>query len=350
MTAYIIEVEDLVKTFPKTASLRSLIRGERKVALRGITLRIAPNQIFGLLGPNGAGKTTLIKILCTLVRPTSGRARVGGYDILRESHKVRGRIGLVNCDDRSHYWRLTARENLRFYAALSRVPRAATERRIDELLELTGLREAADVRLSEFSAGMKQRLAIARGLLSDPAILFMDEPSRSLDPIGAHELRQFIRDRIVAEGGRTVILATNLMDEAEFLCDRVALINKGQLCAEGTVEELSYALRPDERYRLRVRGLAVEQLASLQRIPGILESIPQPAQGDDYVLHLSIRRESPGLPLAIRHIVEMGGEIWGCERIEVTLEEVFRSIVHGAPIATPSPTAPQATLQEATTP
>ncbi len=345
---YIIEVENLVKSFPKTASLRALLKRERKLALRGITLRIVPNQIFGLLGPNGAGKTTLIKILCTLVRPTSGIARVDGYDVMQDSAKVRGRIGLVNCDDRSHYWRLTARENLRFYAALSRVPWEKTERRIDELLELTGLSEAADVRLSEFSSGMKQRLAIARGLLSDPTILFMDEPSRSLDPIGAHELRQFIRDRIVAGGNRTVILATNLMDEAEFLCDRVALINQGQVCVEGTVNELSYALKPDEHHQIIVQGLTVEQITSLHQLTGVLNVTHQPLEAGRYEVHLFTQRESPGLPLSIRAIVEMGGEIWNCNRIEVTLKEVFRMVVRNEPSLPPvRHQSPQATLQEA---
>lgn len=335
--AYIIETENLVKTFPKTASLHSLLKGERKVALQGINLQVRRNEIFGLLGPNGAGKTTLIKILCTLIRPTSGSVRVDGCDVVRDGAQIRRRIGLVNCDDRSHYWRLTARENLRFYAAISNVPRDKTERPIDELLELTSLKHAADVRLGDFSAGMKQRLAIARGLLSDPEILLMDEPSRSLDPIGAHEIRRFVRDQVVRQEGRTVILATNLMDEAEFLCDRVALINHGQVYAQGTVSELSYALTPYDHYRLVVRRLIDEQIAGLKQVTGVVRMTHRPLVNGDREVDLFVVRGGPGLPSTIRAIVEMRGEIWACHQVEVTLEEIFRTVLKASQVTVMEP-------------
>lgn len=330
MNAPVIETENLVKTYPLTGSLRDMFRRERKQVLSDIDLQVDRGQILGLLGPNGAGKSTLIKILSTLVRPTSGVARVDGFDVIKESAQVRGRIGLVNCDDRSYYWRLTARENLEFYAALNRLEPGMVRTRIDELLELTGLSHATNIRLSEFSSGMKQRLAIARGLLARPSILFMDEPSRSLDPIGSFELWTFIRENVVNAEGRTVILATNIMDEAEFLCDRVALINQGRIHAQGTVEELNYALRPDLHYRLKVTGLIGERLEELLRLEDVRRVSVEPVVDDTLHLDLVVGRESSALPRCIRTIVDAGGDIWECRPVELSLDEVFRQVL-GAP-------------------
>jgi ABC-2 type transport system ATP-binding protein len=337
----VIEVQGITKTFPITNRIRAMWTRERKTVLKDVTLQVRRNEIFGLLGPNGAGKSTLIKILCTLVRPNAGTASVEGFDVMEQSVQVRQRIGLVNCDDRSYYWRLSARENLRFYAALANVPRDRVEQRIDELLELTNLTKHVDTRLSEFSSGMKQRLAIARGLLSDPDILFMDEPSRSLDPIGAYDLRVFIRDEIVGRNGRTVVLATNIMDEAEFLCDRMALINEGKIHAMGTTEELSRTLTKENHFKLTLRNMSVEQVALLDHSPYVTRLLTEPHKDGAVVAHLYTHHESPGLPLAIESIVKMGGEIWACDAIAISLDEVFRTVLRKSPNSMPPPASVQ---------
>ena len=343
-----IGIEKLCKTFPKPWAFKKRAELGRRHALENITLSVRRNEVFGLLGPNGAGKTTLIKILCTLVRPTSGRATVCGFDVVQHGSQVRQRIGLVNCDDRSHFWRLSARENLRFYAVLNNVPRRRSEARIDELLELTGLRQAANVRLSDFSSGMRQRLAIARGLLSDPDILFMDEPSRSLDPIGAYEVRAFIRNRVVREAGRTVVLATNLMDEATFLCDSLALMRDGQILAMGKLDELRYAINPADHYTLVVRNLRAATRQMIATIPHVL-AVQFESVGDKVQLDLTVERNSSGLSQTIQTLVQDSCEIWHCQSREYSLEDVFRTIIGGASqqnlyCATGATTAPDTRL------
>ncbi|UEC42610.1 MAG: hypothetical protein METHAR1v1_740008, partial [Methanothrix sp.] len=177
---------NLTKTFAAPRGIADLLHrrpspgGVTPVA--GVDLLIRKGEVFGILGPNGAGKTTLIKILCTLVLPTAGAAKVNGYDVVRESGRVRDSIGLVTTDERSFYWRLTGRQNLEFFASLHNFYSDDGREIVEELLEVVDLKDAADVRFLNYSAGMKQRMAIARGLLNDPAVLFMDEPTRSLDP------------------------------------------------------------------------------------------------------------------------------------------------------------------------
>jgi len=208
----------------------------------GVDLLVEKGEVFGILGPNGAGKTTLIKILCTLILPTEGIARVNGYDVEKESGKVRESIGLVTTDERSFYWRLTGRQNLEFFASLHNFYSDDARDMVDELLGVVDLKFAADERFLNYSAGMKQRMAIARGLLNDPAVLLMDEPTRSLDPGAAQGLRDFIKEEIVRERGKTIFISTHNLEEAEQLCDRVAIFDDGNIKAIGSPGELKTAL------------------------------------------------------------------------------------------------------------
>jgi ABC-2 type transport system ATP-binding protein len=216
----------------------------RRPAAGGITpvdsvdLSVRKGEVFGILGPNGAGKTTLIKILCTLILPTGGEARVNGFDVEKESGRVRESIGLVTTDERSFYWRLTGRQNLEFFASLHNFYSDDARDMVDELLGVVDLKYAADERFLNYSAGMKQRMAIARGLLNDPAVLFMDEPTRSLDPGAAQGLRDFINEEIVRERGKTIFISTHNLEEAETLCDRVAIFDDGKIKVVGSPEEL----------------------------------------------------------------------------------------------------------------
>jgi ABC-2 type transport system ATP-binding protein len=284
--------------------------------------------VFGLLGPNGAGKTTLIKIICGLVLPDSGSVRALGLDVVTSGRESRRRLGVVYGDERSFFWRLSLRENLRFYAALYGVPRSIQEARIDSLVRLVDLGAAADQRMHAFSSGMKQRAAIARGLINDPHVFVLDEPTRSLDPLAAEDLHVLIRER-VAEG-RTVLIATHLMAEAEALCDRLTLLDHGSVVLTGTVGDFRELIGDDVIYRIAVSSWEPGLEQNLQLLPGVREVAVDRANGTaDEHLAMALTLERPGraLPSAIRMIVERGGEIQSCTRHEPSLEEMFRTIV-----------------------
>ncbi len=204
-------------------------------AVRGIDLAVMPGEIFGFLGPNGAGKSTTISMLCTLLRPTAGLAAVAGFDVVREPGAVRAHIGLV-FQDPSLDEQLTARENLDFHAFLYDVPRAIRTQRIHEVLEMVELADRANSKVSTFSGGMKRRLEIARGILHSPEVLFLDEPTRGLDPQTRRHIWDYLRELRRREG-ITIFMTTHYMDEAEF-CDRIAIIDMGRIVALGTPDEL----------------------------------------------------------------------------------------------------------------
>jgi ABC-2 type transport system ATP-binding protein len=231
----ILEAHDLRRTFTTTTGV--LRRNRKEVeAVRGVSFAIEPGELFGLLGPNGAGKTTTIKMLITLLLPTSGSATILGLDVVRDAREVRRQIGYVFGGDRGLYERLSALDNLRYFAELYAVPARDQRARIGELLELVGLTGREKERVEGFSRGMRQRLHIARGLLHDPALLFLDEPSIGIDPVGARELRQTIAG--LRDQGKTILLTTHYMFEADELCDRIAVIRTGELVAQGTPAQL----------------------------------------------------------------------------------------------------------------
>src|SRR5947207_3441015 len=241
-----IEVEGLRRTY-KTST--GTIRRKSKLieAVRGIDFQVGEGELFGLLGPNGAGKTTTIKMLITLLLPTSGSARVLGFDVVKDARKVRERIGYVFGGDRGLYERLPALDNLRYFAELYGVPPREQKNRIGELLELVGLAGREKEKVEGYSKGMRQRLHIARGLLHDPPVIFLDEPTIGVDPVGARELRATIASLTAA--GKTVLLTTHYMFEADALCDRIAVIARGEIVAAGSPAELK---------RLVVEGSVVE--------------------------------------------------------------------------------------------
>jgi ABC-2 type transport system ATP-binding protein len=251
-----IEVRGIEKSFVKKRPLGQILtrpwrRAERHHALRGVSLDMREGEILGLLGPNGAGKTTLLKILSCLVLPDKGTARVGGFDV-RQEQRVKPRIGLVHSDERSFYWRLSARENLRFFARLYNLEGRRIGSRIDELLRRVDMLEAADRPFSDYSSGMKQRIAIARALLHDPPILLMDEPTRSLDPAASLSLRQFVLEELSGRDGKTILLATHNLHEAESMADRVAVLVGGLVREVGTVAEVRHWGLDGQRYTLDI--------------------------------------------------------------------------------------------------
>ncbi len=261
-----IEARQLRKTYRTT---RGVFRREKveQLALRGVDLAIEPGELFGLLGPNGAGKTTMTKIFTTLLLPTSGTAMVLGLDVVRDQWRLRRRIGFVFGGERGLYWRLSGLDNLRYFADLYRIPPEVTRKRIPELLGRLGLAGRERDRVELYSRGMKQRLHLARGLLNDPEVLFLDEPTIRLDPVGARELRVIVRE--LADAGKTIFLTTHYMFEADAICDRIAVIKGGEIVAEGTPNSIKKVVRDQGVVEFEVVGLPAEKLAGLRALTGV---------------------------------------------------------------------------------
>lgn len=239
-----VSVEALSKRFPIRRSWLALMRhpfgtGYTPV-VTDVSFEVPTGEFFGLLGPNGAGKTTVFRMIAAGVIPDSGSVRVHGYDVVHQPQQVRRQVGCVLGDERSLQWRLSAFENLLLFSALHGLHGAAARQRIAELLDLVGLGDRGISLVNTFSSGMKQRLLIARALLSRPRVLLLDEPTRSLDPISARDFRRFLRKEIAQREGCTVILATHSSEEAFELCDRVAVLHKGRLLAVGKASELRH--------------------------------------------------------------------------------------------------------------
>jgi ABC-2 type transport system ATP-binding protein len=323
-------MEQVVKRFPPQLDWHQLIhRQPDKLVIDRVSFEVNEGEIFCLIGPNGAGKTTLIKILCGLILPTSGEARVAGFDVVKEEQEVRRRTGLVYGDARSFFWRLTLRENLRFYAALYRMSAGQVERRIADLAKLVSLTNALDVRMHFFSSGMKQRAAIARGLLTDPPVVFLDEPTATVDPVAAHEIRTMIRDRVL-DGTRTIFLTTNIMSEAEELSDRVALIREGRIEMTGPVDILRERFQPYESYRLVVEGASIGTILQLQAVPGARQVTYAVTDRGGYEVTLEIARGGRAVPDALALLISLGASVWECTPQRMSLDDMFRLVFAGA--------------------
>jgi ABC-2 type transport system ATP-binding protein len=321
---YPIQACSLEVRFPGVAGWRSFFKkAPEKIALSGVDLCVRPGEIFGLLGPNGAGKTTLMKVLSGLLLPSAGVAHIAGFDVVSDSLEVRKRIGLVYGDERSFFWRLSVRENLRFYATLNHLTAGEAEDRIKRALDLVGLANSANTRMDRFSTGMKQRAAIARGLLNDPEILLMDEPTRTLDPVASRDVRNFIRDRVTDGGRRTILLATNLMAEGEQLCDRIALLKDGSIRFEGTVEEMRHTIQLEQMHSISVGRIEPTVLRQLEFFPGVLSCTLAPLADQRWEVRLGTSRNSEVVPRVIRFLVEAGGDVWSSSAHELSLEELF---------------------------
>jgi ABC-2 type transport system ATP-binding protein len=262
----VIEVIGLRRTYRTTTGIvrRRPLEVE---AVRGISFEVAEGQLFGLLGPNGAGKTTTIKMLITLLLPTAGEARVLGHDVVRDAREVRKRIGYVFGGERGLYERLSGLDNLRYFAELYGVTGHRQRQRIDEVLDLVGLRGRERERVEGYSRGMRQRLHIARGILHDPEVVFLDEPTIGVDPVGARELRAMIAGLV--DAGKTVLLTTHYMFEADSLCDRIAVIARGRIVAAGTPAELKTHVADSSVVEVEVFGVEERELSRLRELPGV---------------------------------------------------------------------------------
>jgi ABC-2 type transport system ATP-binding protein len=237
------------------------------LAVDGIDFDVAQGELFGLLGPNGAGKTTTVKMLTTLLTPTSGQARVLGFDLVRDANQVRRHIGFVFGGERGLYWRLSGYDNMVYFANLYHVPPELQKRRIPYLLDLVGLSRRGDEKIEGYSRGMKQRLHIARALLHNPELLFLDEPTMGLDPVGARELRQTIR-ALQAEK-KTILLTTHYMFEADALCQHIAVINQGRIVALDTPNELKHIVRDLSVVEVEMFGVPPDAVERIRILEGV---------------------------------------------------------------------------------
>jgi ABC-2 type transport system ATP-binding protein len=286
-----------------------------------VNIDVKKGEIFGLLGPNGAGKTTLIRMLCTLLNPTDGTAEVAGYDILKEEGDARKHIGLVS-EKMIMYDRLTAAENLRLFGKLYNIPKDTLDKRIQKLLQLVHMEKWAKSQIGTFSTGMKQRINIIRALLSVPDVLFLDEPTLGLDPQSTTEIREFIK-RINIENETSIVLTTHMMVEADMLCDRVAIIDRGKIVALDTPSNLKKMIGGADiaSVDIEIPNLTNDILEALKSLP-IIESVVRENE-----THLLIRAKGEdAFDSIIDTIRERNGKIAFVRSLEPSLEDVFLHI------------------------
>lgn len=306
------------------------IRGGKKeeakelVALDKVNLEIQPGELFGLLGPNGAGKTTLIKILTTLLAPTSGEAVVAGYNVAEHPEEVRPRINMVSGGESSGYGLLTVRENLWMFAQFYGINSKVANKRIKELLEIVGLGDRINTKSSDLSTGLRQKMNIVRGFLTDPQVLFLDEPTLGLDVGASRDVRSFIRTWVDENKEKTLLLTTHYMVEADELCDRVAIINKGKVLACDRPSVLKKDLQKDAIFRIKVNQMNGTGLDVFSSIGGVRKVTLD--EQDGHELMEFILQEEDVLGQIINRMNEHDIHILNLEKREPTLEDVFVSL------------------------
>jgi len=301
------------------------------VAVDHVDLLVRSGELFGLLGPNGAGKTTFIKMLCTLILPTDGTAKVGGYDIVRESSKVRESIGWLHGETggRALYWRLSARDNLRFYAYIQNVPSSIAQKRIEALLEFFDLQKEADSLVKDYSTGMKVRVMLARTLLPNPPILLLDEPTVGLDAQTAIETRKLILT-LSRELGKTILLTSHNLYEVEKLCERVAIINAGKIIALGTMDQLGHLIREAKTVEVRLDGTDGETAASsVKELDLVRRIVTSERFGDGWVMRAEVTDLDRAIPMITQALAGRGFRIRGILEIRPNLEEIFVKLTEG---------------------
>jgi ABC-2 type transport system ATP-binding protein len=319
----VIEADGLRRTYRTSTGVVRRRRLDVE-AVRGVSFAVERGELFGLLGPNGAGKTTTIKMLITLLLPTEGHARVLGLDVVSQAHEVRQRIGYVFGGDRGLYERLSALDNLRYFAELYGVSGRAQRLRIDEVLELVGLKGREHERVEGYSRGMRQRLHIARGILHDPEVVFLDEPTIGVDPVGARDLRSTIGDLVAA--GKTVLLTTHYMFEADALCHRIAVIAKGTIVGEGTPAELKAGVAEGRVTEIEVFGVDAPTVDRLRALDGVTAvAVEEREQRQVLVVQSAADRELTAPLLASLD----GTEVGRVSSREPTLEDAYVALVGG---------------------
>ncbi len=332
---YAAETRDLTRIFKRKAKRRAFRRKtEAKnneesfgpvTALDHVNLTIKEGELFGLLGPNGAGKTTLIKVLCTLLLPTSGSAFVAGYDVAKDVNQVRKKINMVSGGETSGYGLLTTRENIWMFSQFYGIPSKVAKERIDELMRTFGLVEKKNVKVRTLSTGERQKMNMIRGFVTDPDILFLDEPTLGLDVNASRTIREYVMNWARNNEHKTVLLTTHYMMEAEMMCDRVAIIDRGRILALDTPANLKKTIRSESTVQLEVDTL--KSTAPIGAIKGIrnFSSKDDIAHGTTN-LTLIVQDES-AISDIMSAISSQGSRIHSMRKTDPTLEDVFIAMV-----------------------
>jgi len=342
MSDFAIEASRLVKKFParpgtgdKTAEGNPTAAPKRKFALFGkkepkamftavdnVDLQIRRGEIFGLLGPNGAGKSTTIRMLCTLLEPTSGSARVNGFDVVNQANDVRRSLGTVLAGERSIYWKLSGRENLEYFAALYHIPANIAKKRVEELIERMEIKDRANELVEKYSTGMRQRIAIAKALLARPPILLLDEPTLGLDPQAARNLRELIAQ--LKQEGHTILLTTHYMEEADQLSDRIGIIDTGKVIALDTPAGLKRRIDQNEVIKLEVTGwqeYVGEKLRALKEVSNLVAR--KQGETDLWEVNMQASNSRAVLPKLVESIGQNGTRLMNMNIVKPSLEDVF---------------------------
>jgi ABC-2 type transport system ATP-binding protein len=318
-----IEVKNLRRLFKTNIGVvRRTIK--EVVAVDDVSFDVQPGELFGLLGPNGAGKTTTVKMLTTLLIPTGGSAKVLGYDVVDQAEKIRPRIGFIFGGERGLYWRLSALDNLRYFASLYQLEPEVIKQRIPYLLELVGLADRAKEKVEGYSRGMKQRLHIARTLLHDPELLFLDEPSIGLDPVAAREMRQTVRD--LQSQQKTILLTTHYMFEADALCQRIGVIDHGRIVALDTPQGLKKHVQDLSVIEVEVFGVPTETIEQVKALPGV-DSVSIENRDQKQALLVQSPRGSEAVPDLMSTLREV--RVGAVVVREPTLEDAYVRLVGG---------------------
>ena len=295
------------------------------VAVEDVSFEIHQGELFGLLGPNGAGKTTSVKMLTTLLIPSGGSATILGMDVVKDAGKVRPRIGFIFGGERGLYWRLSGLDNLRYFASLYYVDNQVARKRIPELIELVGLQGREREKVEGYSRGMRQRLHIARALLHDPQVLFLDEPTMGLDPVGARELRTTVKN--LQSANKTILLTTHYMFEADALCQRIAVINKGRIVALDTPERLKENVQDLSVVEVEVYGMPPDQIEKIKALDWVVE-VSLENRDQVQVLQVHTPKGAEAIPMLVENL--NGLRLGRIITREPTLEDAYVRLVGGA--------------------
>jgi ABC-2 type transport system ATP-binding protein len=338
-----LQNENAIQTINLTKTFKSKIQtGETRLfkrrqtvsvnAIDNLNLTIKKGELFGLLGPNGAGKTTLVKMLCTLLPPTNGTALINGYDINKQQMQVKRSLGtLFSVGERGFFWRLNGFRNLEFFAAIYNVPRQKRHQRIMDVLKLVGLENSAFELYQRYSGGMKRKLSLARTLLPDPPILLLDEPTVGLDVIASRNIREFVKNTVSKESGKTVLYTTHYIEEAAQICDRIGILSHGKLIALDTPNALREKIKNEEQIYFileDVTPLQIEKMRSLQGVINLTE------KSDDLMpnqkgLCIELKNVDQ-LPSIFDFLFEQKIKLVNFKRDEPTLEDAFIELTKGA--------------------
>jgi ABC-2 type transport system ATP-binding protein len=295
------------------------------VAVEDISFEIHQGELFGLLGPNGAGKTTSVKMLTTLLIPSGGSASILGLDVVKDADKVRPKIGFIFGGERGLYWRLSGLDNLRYFASLYYVDDKVAKKRIPELLDLVGLTGREREKVEGYSRGMRQRLHIARALLHDPEVLFLDEPTMGLDPVGARELRTAIKN--LQSAHKTILLTTHYMFEADALCQRIAVINKGKIVALDTPEKLKENVQDLSVVEVEVYGIPQDYIEKIKKLDFVVD-VSVEDRDQRQVLQVHTPKGPEAIPILVENL--NGLRLGRIISREPTLEDAYVRLVSGS--------------------